>query len=203
MCPYFLTVLRSCNSIPPQLHPDVKNILIPEATLHRHLHVAIFRIPFTDRVSPTDECWVTVNKNRRAILLDGHLDPSSYHIAEHIVTQYSTHQSMYRLPFLNDKSMLQAHPSLQLIFVESTRYFAAQSLTPKICVYLGHSSVLHLPMTTCPLDELKEKFTADCVTYTSNWGAKVFINCTALDALPMATTATPFTGPQLDMDGLA
>jgi hypothetical protein len=32
------------SSIPLQLHQDVTNILIPEATLHRHLHVAIFLI---------------------------------------------------------------------------------------------------------------------------------------------------------------
>jgi hypothetical protein len=185
-------LLHQDSSIPPQLHPDANNILIPEATLRLHMHVAIFRIPFTDQVSPTDECWVPVNKDLRAMLLDGSLDPSSYHIAKHIVTQYSTHQSMYRLPFLNDKSILQAHLSL---FVESTRYYTAQSLTPKICVYQGHGSVLCLPMTTCLLNELKERFTADFVTYTSNWGAKVFIDCTALDALPMATTAPPSMSP--------
>jgi hypothetical protein len=143
-------------------------------------------------VFPTGECWVPVNEDLRAMLLDGRLDPSSYHIAQRIVTRYSTHQSMDRLPFLKDESILQAHRSLPLIFVQSTKYYANQGLTPKICVYEGHGSALRLPMTAC---SLKERFTAECVTYNPDLGAKVFIDCTALDAFDTATTAPPSMGP--------
>jgi hypothetical protein len=76
--------------IPLQIHPDVKNILIPEATLHRHLHVAIFRIPFADSVSLPGERWVPVNEDLSDMLLQGRIDPSSYHIADRIVTRSGT-----------------------------------------------------------------------------------------------------------------